>query len=196
MPRSIIGKRLFYINIIRKTLTQLALGLNLADWRGGCTPNSMCSSLARPIVSVHQSVYLSIYLCFLLRFRIQIQLLMCVSVCMLIGQCFKLSSTVRNCYISSELIILRWIECCQSAWVRLSWSRLKSGLLWTVCLLQSCTMSLRLFLNVKIKIKRSSKEDQEDENEDEDEDHGQDLGEYSPMPARPPHGWCLQLITS
>lgn len=51
---------------------------------------------------------------------------------------------------------------------------------------------LTAVLNVKIKIKRSSKEDQEDEHEDEDEDHGQDLGEYSPMPARPPHGWCLQ----
>lgn len=52
--------------------------------------------------------------------------------------------------------------------------------------------AMSFFLNVKIKIKRSSKEDQEDEHEDEDEDHGQDLGEYSPMPARPPHGLCLQ----
>lgn len=116
------------------------------NWGGYCL-YSICLILARSIVFIiDQFAYPSIYSCF---FRIQSWNCVCVYVNW--SMFYTLSRIVRNCYIIWELIIQRFIECCQSAWVRFG-----SGLgafinrwsaQWAFCVV------FFFFLNVKIKIK-------------------------------------------
>lgn len=83
------------------------------NWGGYCL-YSICLILARSIVFIiDQFAYPSIYSCF---FRIQSWNCVCVYVNWSVF--YTLSRIVRNCYIIWELIIQRFIECCQSAWVR------------------------------------------------------------------------------